>query len=280
MPIFFALQLSRKIKRCTPESFYETVLLKSTAFVLLTVRSLKKVILSPEGGKCFIFWITCKGFSPVENVFICSLCKVSQNETLWYFNLSFKYLFVNSFKRTLLLGIFFLTSYVPIDPVAMLCSFLFESPLKAKGFSTAWILKQGVGQLFCSSIVLDESSFSSKLMLIPQRSLRLQLTEILKCAVSAHLSIAEWSREGPTIPNVEKTELGVYKWDVALCCSILDIDMRMLRVLPPKVRNPKLCSSRISPSNFHWLGQIWFTSLAVLIDNWVTGDLLSSLKTS
>ena len=103
------------------------------------------------------FWITFKGFSAVENVFSCSLFKVSQNETL---NFS-----TDSFPRTLASEIFSLISSVATDPVAMLCSSLFESALNAKGFSNCLIVETRSETNFSlSATVLDESSFSSELL--------------------------------------------------------------------------------------------------------------------
>ena len=42
-----------------------------------------------------------------------------------------------------------------------------------------------------SSVILDEIFFSLELLLTLQRTLKLKLTTALKCAVKAHISIAE-----------------------------------------------------------------------------------------
>ena len=94
-----------------------------------------------------------------------------------HFNLSFKYLIVDSFPRILVLEISSLISSVAIDPVAMLCSSLFQSALQTKCFSNCLIVETRSETVFSfSSIVLDESSFSSESLLTPQRSLKLRRT--------------------------------------------------------------------------------------------------------
>ena len=83
-------------------------------------------------------------------------------------DLSFKYLIVDSFSRTLASEIFSLISSVAIDPVAMLCSSLYESALKVKGFSNCLIIETRRETALFLAFVLDKIFFSSELLLTPQ----------------------------------------------------------------------------------------------------------------